>query len=258
MRLEKLRVLFQIIFLTILGPIAIFGWWFGSGVSGGFLGCPYPLPFIMCHACPVFCNFGQIRLWLFYGILGTSLLAGRTFCGLFCPFGVAQDLLFKIPLKKIPIKPTVNKSLRYLKFAIAILLIALLIEALGLWGGEGLWSFMVGHTEGMRLVRLTVAIVFLLLALFLSRAWCNYLCPFGAWLSVFNRNSLLKIKRDPQKCLDCRDCLKYCPAGLNPRGGHEVWDSLDCNRCLQCYTRCQGKAIDLKSRLGKQERTYGD
>ena len=204
----------------------------------------------MCHSCPVFCNLGQIRLWLFYGILGSSLLAGRVFCGLFCPFGVAQDLLFKTPLKKISIKPNIDRSLRYLKFAIAILLIAVVIEALDLWQGEGLWSFLTDNTVAMRITRLAVATAFLLPALFLTRAWCNYLCPFGAWLSVFNRNSLLKIVRNSENCLDCRECLNHCSAGLNPKAGQKIQDSLDCNRCLQCYTRCKGKAISFKSRLG--------
>nr|WP_253677030.1 4Fe-4S binding protein [Treponema sp. OMZ 788] len=73
------------------------------------------MPVLNCYSCPgaLFgCPIGSIQATIgsrnfnfaFYVVGLTALFAiaaGRLFCGYLCPFGLLQDLLDKIPLKKI-------------------------------------------------------------------------------------------------------------------------------------------------------------
>ena len=219
---------------------------------GGLWNCLFPLPFIMCNFCPLYCAFGQIRSWLFLGILGSNFLIGRAFCGFFCPGGVIQDLLFKIPLKKITIPQRLDLQLRYLKYGFGILMIALIIEATKLWRGlplmEQFWSFLIRYIDEVRILLIGGIIFFLILAIFIGRSWCRYFCPLGAWLSVFNKYSLFVRRGNPERCTGCSLCNRRCSALQNPLGSQSVWSSLECVRCLQCYSGCKEKVFDIQLR----------
>lgn len=248
-KLESIALVTKIIALLTIGPIVVIGNP-GIKVTGGFWNCPFPLPFIMCNVCPIFCTFGQIRPWLFSGIVGTNFLTGRAFCGFFCPGGITQDLLFKVPLRKITIPPRTDSMLRYIKYGVAILLIGLVIHATNLWVGlplmAELWSFLARYDDEVRIALVGTAIILLGLALFVGRSWCRYLCPFGAWIAVFNKYSLLRIGRSLETCVSCHLCRRRCSGGLNPMGSQRTWCSLECVRCLQCYTACRAKVFKLQ------------
>lgn len=225
----------------------------GLSVTGGLWACLFPVPFIMCNVCPVYCTFGQIRTFLFYGILASGLVMGRVFCGVFCPMGIAQELVAKITLSKISIPRKLDRVLRYLKYVLAILAIGLVIEATGVWAGLPLmgkvWSFLTVHTDRMRIVLLVSIPILLIVGFFVVRAWCKYLCPLGTWISPFNRFSLVGLRRDPKKCVPCEICDQKCSRSSASGGNEDVWNSPECVRCLQCYTECPGKAFKFKNRL---------
>ena len=252
MNVKNMLLLGKVVFLVVLGLIMVIGS-LSLSVTGGLWACPFPIPFIMCNICPVRCTFGQVRVWLFYGILASGLLVGRVFCGAFCPMGIAQELAAKVPLPKISLPRSLERVLRYLKYVLAILVAGLVIEATGVWTGLPLmgkvWSFLTMHTDGMRIARLVSIPILLIVGLFVVRAWCKYLCPVGTWMSPFNRFSLVGLKRDSEKCVTCGVCDQKCSRPSASDGDEDVWDSIECVRCLQCYTECQGKAFDFKNRL---------
>ena len=237
----------KVISLLTLGPIIVFGS-LRLEISGGILGCPFPLPFIMCNSCPVFCTFGIIRTGLFYGILGGSILAGRVFCGSFCPGGAIQDLLFKLPVRKLPPPLTLDRALKFLKYFLTIIVVLIILQATGLWQSipliESLWLWLIGHATQITTALIALIIASLVLSIFLSRVFCRYLCPLGAWISPFNRNSLLTLQYNPGNCIQCHECSRKCPVGtrLAPVG----WDSTDCLRCLECYIACNSGSYSLK------------
>ncbi len=253
-------LLIKVVSLIVIGLIMVTGN-LGLSVIGGLWACPFSVPFIMCNICPVYCIFGQVRQWLFYGILGSGLIIGRVFCGVFCPLGVAQELVSKIPVPKVKAPRSLDRALRYLKYVLALLVVALVIEATGVWTGLPLvgkaWFFLTMHTEGMRIARLVSIPVFLIIGLFVVRAWCKYLCPVGTWISPFNRFSLVGLKRDPEKCVVCGVCDRKCAIPSASNNDENVWDSIECVRCLQCYTECQGKAFEFKNRLRSKEEENG-
>lgn len=122
---------------------------------------------------------------------------------LLCPFGLLQDLLHKIPAPKWKVRGKLDRAARYLKYV--ALLAAILI-----------WS------------------------MFLSRPFCRYLCPLGAFYSLFNKCGLYRMRVDETKCVDCKKCQQVCPMGVEVT---KNINSLECIRCGKCRDVCSVKAI---------------
>ena len=244
------------------------------------------VPGMNCYSCPGAlgaCPIGSLQATLnareykvsmyvigLLVIFGTFL--GRFVCGFLCPFGLIQDLLFKIPfVKKIRRLPG-EKGLRWLRFVFlgifVILLPMFVIDITGLgepWFCK--WICPVGTLEGgiplvllnsaMRgaagfLFRWKVAILLLTLisAVVLYRPFCRYICPLGAIYGLFNKFSFYRFYVDQDKCIQCGICQKECrldiPVWKNP-------NSLDCIRCGDCKASCPEKAINTVS-AGKASR----
>lgn len=84
-------------------------------------------------------------------------------------------------------------------------------------------------------------IVFCLLAI--SRFFCRYICPVGAFLGLTNKISFLKITRD--KGCDTADkkickyaCLKSCVMGITDIHKQQVLTQTDCIKCGKCIESC--------------------
>ena len=234
------------------------------------------LPGMNCYSCPgalgscpigalqATLNSRQYKLSLYVlGLLTVfGTLLGRFVCGFLCPFGLIQDLLFKIPfVKKIRRLPG-EKSLRWLRFVFlgifVILLPLFVIDITGLgepWFCK--WICPVGTLEGgIPLVllnnamrgaagflfrwKLVILIITVLTSIIIYRPFCRYVCPLGALYGLFNKISLYRIKIDSEKCVGCGLCQKACkldiPVWKNP-------DSMDCIRCGECKAACPHKAI---------------
>lgn len=251
-RLQGLILYIKTVSLLILGPIGAFGH-LGPSVVGGLFGCPYSIPFILCPICPAPCTFSLIRPWLFGGIVATSLLMGRVFCGVVCPFGVVSGLLFRAPVRKLPVSG-VDSRLVYLKYGGVVLSLYLMLEAaammLGVWPVGGLWSFLILHRGEMVIAVMAAVLILLVSSTIVYKPWCRYLCPIGTLLSASNRFSLLSMERDPDECGDCDDCLRGCPFGL-----HDYSDATECIRCLSCYTACRMGVLQLKLRHSQRDGT---
>ena len=234
------------------------------------------LPGMNCYSCPgalASCPIGslqatlnarQFKLALYVlGLLTVfGTLSGRFVCGFLCPFGLIQDLLFKIPFVKKFRRLPGEKGLRWLRFlflgVFVILLPLFVIDITGLgepWFCK--WICPVGTLEGgIPLVLLNnamrgaagflfrwkflILIITLLGSIIIYRPFCRYVCPLGAVYSLFNKISLYRIKIDSEKCVRCGACQKNCkldiPVWKNP-------DSMDCIRCGECKAACPYSAI---------------
>lgn len=79
-----------------------------------------------------------------------------------------------------------------------------------------------------------------------NRAFCKYICPVPAFQKVTSRFSLLKIKIDSNKCVDCGKCEKACPMDiklLEYKNNHQRILSTECIWCSTCTYECPKNAI---------------
>ena len=218
------------------------------------------VPGMNCYSCPGAlgsCPIGSLQATLssreykfslyvvgLLVIFGTLL--GRFVCGFLCPFGLIQDLLFKIPFVK------------------KILLPLFVIDITGLgepWFCK--WICPVGTLEGgVPLVllnaamrgaagflfrwKLVILIITILSSIIIYRPFCRYICPLGTIYGVFNKVSFYRYKIDASKCTKCGACQKICKLDIPV---YENPNSMDCIRCGDCKANCPQKAIIFNSFL---------
>ncbi len=244
-RLPRIRPWVQTAFLAVwLGP---FGLRLNS-VPGCVFHC-YACP-LASFACPVglAAQFAALHIWpvLVLGVVVTvGALVGSFVCGWACPFGFLQDLLAKIPARKLRIPAWMGYG-RYV-------VLAALVVAVPYFWGEGHVLFIcrvcpagaleagVPHMIGQAVAGEPIAWMswwkfailggLVVAAIFSFRPWCTALCPLGGFLSLFNRGSLLHMRFDPVGCTECNLCRSRCPAGV------KVETDINSSRCIRC-TEC--------------------
>jgi polyferredoxin len=98
-------------------------------------------------------------------------------------------------------------------------------------------------------VRLFILGFVLVLAFFVPRSWCSYVCPVGAAMALLNRFSFLGLKRDLVKCTkeSCHKCVEVCPMKVPILDlPWEKFTHPECIYCLECVDACETKAIRPK------------
>jgi polyferredoxin len=76
-----------------------------------------------------------------------------------------------------------------------------------------------------------------LASMLVQNFWCRYLCPYGALLGLAALVSPMRIRREPQACIDCAKCAKACPSQL-PVDRLITVKSAECTACLECVAAC--------------------
>lgn len=234
------------------------------------------VPGLNCYSCPSAlgsCPIGSLQATLgsrnykfafyvvgFLMIIGALL--GRFVCGWLCPFGLIQDLLYKIPLIKKLKKLPGDRVLKWLKYIILVVFVILLplfvVDIIGQgkpWFCEyicpsGTLSAgipLVLLNEGLRAVvgwlyiwKLFILAALLFLSILVYRPFCRYLCPLGAIYGLFNPVSLYRYQVDQAKCTKCGACQKACKLDIKV---YEKPNSLECIRCGDCKKACPHGAI---------------
>ncbi|MCR5250700.1 MAG: 4Fe-4S binding protein [Lachnospiraceae bacterium] len=230
------------------------------------------VPGLNCYSCPgavAACPLGSLQSALVsakyrfpYYILGTlllfGLLFGRLICGFLCPFGFLQDLLGKLPVPKLK-KSRLTAALSWLKYAVLLVFaiaLPLLAKQPGFCkyicpaGTLGAGIPQVLQNEVLRpllgfLFSWKVALLALILILcsFCHRAFCRFLCPLGAFYSLFNPLAFFGIKVDAKKCIGCGKCVRVCKMDIK-----KVCDR-ECIHCGECIGACPTQAISYGLRL---------
>ena len=234
------------------------------------------VPGLNCYSCPGAtgaCPIGSLQAvigsWNFkfaYYVVGflifVGALLGRLVCGFLCPFGLIQDLLNKIPFPKKIRTFRGDKVLRKLKYVIFLVFVIILPMFVTDIMGQGAPYFCklicpAGTLEGgLPLVLLNKAmrgaigwlyiwknailIVTIVLSVIIYRPFCRYICPLGAFYSIFNKVSVYRYHVDMEKCVHCGKCAKVCQMEVNPV---EDANSLECIRCGRCRQACPVQAI---------------
>lgn len=90
------------------------------------------------------------------------------------------------------------------------------------------------------------------LNLYRERFWCRYLCPLGAFLGLVSRWNVLKLRIDPQKCIECELCNIHCETQANPFP-EEEWKSSECVYCYTCSSICPTSAVGFPLKSTPEE-----
>lgn len=232
------------------------------------------VPGLNCYSCPA--ASGACPIGSFQAVVGSSkfgfsyyitgflillgVLLGRFICGFLCPFGWLQELLHKIPSKKLSTKKL--KPLTYLKYIILLLAVVLLpalaVNDVGM--GDPFFCKYIcpqGVLEGaipLSLVnkgiraalgtlfvqKLFILIAVVALSILFYRPFCKWICPLGAFYALLNKISLLEIKMDEQKCVSCGKCAASCKMDVDVR---KTPNHAECIRCGKCITACPVEAL---------------
>lgn len=270
--MNRIRLIVQLVY-TILTNGYAYGFLHGKIYQGNLkYAC---VPGLNCYSCPgalASCPMGALQALLNkqgfhipFGVLGFFFLfgslLGRSVCGWLCPFGMVQDLLFRIPVFRKKKRLPFHRVLTFGKYAVLFLLAGLgsllllggfarvpafckylcpsgtLLGALPLLAVNGQLRSQAG---GLFFWKLGILTALLLLSVKVYRPFCQYLCPLGAVYGWFNRFSLVQIHWEEEQCISCNVCQKACPVGLSVR---EISRSPECIRCGKCVDACPQKCL---------------
>ena len=235
-------------------------------------------PGLNCYSCPgaagacplgalqnALASSGHRAGWYVMGILLLfGITFGRTVCGWLCPFGLIQELMYRIPTCKLR-KSRVTRALSRLKYVI----LAVFVVFIPLWyglkhdipvpgfckyicpagtfegaggllsnpGNKGLFSLLGVLFTG----KFIILVIIGLASIFCYRSFCRFLCPLGAIYGLFNRFCLVGVRVDETRCNGCGACVRSCGMDVRQAGDPE------CIHCAKCVDTCARKAISFKA-----------
>ncbi len=245
------------------------------------------VPGLNCYSCPGAvgaCPIGSLqgsfsagKSTMFYVggiILLYSILFGRMICGWACPFGLIQELLYKIKTPKLK-KSKVTRILSYFKYVILAFFVFIvpiiyafrdtplpsfckyICPAGTFEGGIGLLANKVNASYFSMLgplftwkFALMVSVV--VASIFIFRMFCRFICPLGALYGLFNRISFFGVKVETPKCTNCNLCVNRCKLDVKKVGDQE------CINCGECVDICPTKAIVWKGIKPKKRTSPSD
>ena len=273
-RQERKRLGIQVLFAALFNGYA-------AGFAGGkiFTGPTKGVcvPVLNCYSCPGAlgaCPIGSLqavaggrgRSISFY-VLGFlmlfGLVFGRLLCGLACPFGLVQDLLARIPVRKRRVPEHIDRPARKIKYvllACVLVLPAAVSAAKGAAASpyfckyfcpagtlEGGLPLLLADPKlrsmagGLFTWKAAVLLAVILGAVLIPRFFCRYLCPLGAFYSLFSKFSLYRMELDASSCIGCGRCEEACPMAVGVT--RELEGSRECIRCGRCRAACPAGAI---------------
>lgn len=242
------------------------------------------VPGLNCYTCPAAtasCPIGALQstigsshFRLTYYVTGIlilfGVLFGRFICGFLCPFGWFQELLHKIPTRKLSTKKL--KPFCFLKYVVLVIMVillpALFTNEVGI-GSPYFCKYLCPQgvlqgalplslvNSGIRAVlgslfvyKLIILLAIAMLSVLYYRPFCKWLCPLGALYALFNKVSLLQIRVDHEKCISCGCCTKVCKMDVEVI---KKTDHTECIRCGMCINACPVGAVHFRYGFGAEK-----
>lgn len=211
-------------------------------------------------------------MFLFMAFVLMSLLLKKSFCSWLCPVGTLSERLWQLGRK------TLGRTLRLPRWAdiplrgLKYLLFAFFLFIIGAMSAGALADFMftpygivadvkmLNFFREISLTALIVVVALVILSMLVQNFWCRYLCPYGALMGLVSLLSPMKIRRDPEACIDCGKCSRACPAAL-PVDRLVQIRSAECTACMECVAICPAEgalqfALPPRGDVAPEQRWY--
>lgn len=181
-------------------------------------------------------------------VVVVTIFAGRFYCGWLCPFGVFTELLYRIVPFRVTPSHTVDRCMKLIKFVILIVLMML-----GLVFASPLFAmYLIGivepfatffHLDG-DMIPWVWLVLMLLMSSLISRCYCRYFCPLGAFFAVvvaissFLGLRIIRVELPGdgcrESCQGCRIAEKQCQMGAVSYDETLKRPDIDGNECFMC------------------------
>lgn len=238
-------------------------------------------PGMNCYSCPaarLACPIGamqavsgsmnfKLSFYMIGFVLALGVVFGRAICGFFCPFGLIQELIYKIPFPK----KKLWKWLTYVKYVLLTVFVVIMpvtmVNELGMSSPafceyicpagtlEGGIPLLSTHPElratlgAMFSVKACILIITLIGCLSVCRFFCKVMCPLGAIYGLLNKVSIYHMECNKKTCVSCGKCHNICPMAVDPVKNP---NSAECIRCGKCVASCPKESLALKFVYGKK------
>ncbi len=179
---------------------------------------------------------------LLIGLLLAVLVFGGAFCGWVCPLGTVFEWFYKLRMKffkkRIELPRALHKVLRWLRYAVIVLILIMTFIQADLWfKAYDPYSILFTWGHAANIVGIILLIAMLLGSLFVERFFCLYLCPLGGTIHPFASASATGITRYDGICIHCGICDQVCPYRI-PISNQTKIDRGSCIQCLNCLEEC--------------------
>ncbi|PKK90764.1 MAG: hypothetical protein CVV64_07755 [Candidatus Wallbacteria bacterium HGW-Wallbacteria-1] len=146
-------------------------------------------------------------------------------------------LILMLLLPAMVLKPSLRKKMVNLRYW--ALGFRFLVLIMGIWATNPGCTIFESEAEASSMITLAAVVA---ASLIVTRAYCRYICPFGAYLGLLGKNAAIRIgpdngnayPSDPKRnCSNCMGCEGICPNGALSPEGVDNGLCLLCGRCLR-------------------------
>lgn len=222
-------------------------------------------------------------------LLVLTLLFGRIYCSVICPFGIFQDCVSNLSSRRKGKKArfSYSKEIKWLRYGVLVLFVIALVAGLNAlvallapysaygrmvqsllapvwqWGNNLLawiaerqdsYAFVTKDVWLKSLPTLIVAAVTFVVVVVLAwrngRTYCNTICPVGTTLCFFSRFAMFRPVIDKSKCKSCHACERKCKAACIDVDNHKI-DYSRCVDCFDCIDSCRLGALKYRFAWGR-------
>lgn len=265
------------VILILLTPGFGFAFFEGSLIASKLFGIPLldPLAFVEYLLASKSLYLSSVTGVLIATVI-YFLLKGRTFCSYACPIHLISETTASLHKRFKLFDKKIDLTVKYYILGIVLFLSAVLsLPFFTSFSPIGTISRAVSSVVKLNLdsdsfadisvvsfsldVSLLIILMIVLIEIFVSKnIWCRSLCPAGAFYALLGKKSLMTVKIDHDKCVECDDCFNVCMVDevLNDPVLNEKDYVLDgsCSNCFNCIDSCPEDALSISFNFKRENK----
>jgi cytochrome c oxidase accessory protein FixG len=209
-----------------------------------------------------------------FGLFFVTAYRGRVFCGYICPQTVFLDWLIRpieewiegpsskrrlMNSKGLNSKQKLRRLIKHIIFFFIAVVLSHNLIAFFIKPSE-LAEWMTGDPRSHFIAfgfSAFIAIVLYFDFAYVREQFCSFLCPYARFQSILVDRHTPAVSYDLNRgeprgklsggdCIDCKLCVRVCPAGIDIRNGTQ----LECIQCMRCVDACDSVMVNLERKPG--------